>query len=139
VSAPNDGRVSGRAGHTGNSEKASPSASTARIGAGALRNPGTGRNATTPLTRVSTSRNASIVLTGNPRVMSVREPAEVAEQRRGIGNHFAEHPRHRQHQRGEKRRQPRNGVEAGILNRSENLNQAHHHANHESYRQYRQT
>ena len=70
---------------------------------------------------------------GRPRVISsqwakrvsVGKPAEVAEQGRGVRNQRTQHPRHGQQQSAQKYQQPRNSAEAGILNRGQDLHQAH--------------
>src|SRR5579871_1264870 len=123
---PTDSPATTGAGQAGNKVTVTASANTMRLASGPAENPGIGTNATAPATRANASRNPYTVersICSSPRIL-----AEVAEHAGGKRDQLRRHPGQQQQQPEQERGQPRNCGETGVLDRGENLNQAHCHS-----------
>src|SRR5271157_1012788 len=122
-------------GHSGKSATVMPSESMTRAGLSALFTPGSGTKRNTPLTRTSVSRKPS-----STPVESAVSPciaAEISQRHDGVSGDLLQHPGQRQNERAEESQQPRNGIEGGVLNRGQDLDEAHRDARDEAHRQQR--
>src|SRR6185312_6081754 len=119
--------VAAGCGHTGYSASVTPSTSRIRAGSTTLFSPGTGTNANTPARRTSVRKNPRTIgrenSPSNKRSMAVT--VKVSQHSCHVGRHLLQHPRHRQNKRAKKRHKARNRRKRRILNRGQNLHEAH--------------
>src|SRR5581483_5341884 len=89
-----------------------------------------GTNTKTPATRARVSKKPSSVAVDRTR--SPRIAAEVSQDRNRIGGHLGEHPGKGEQECPEKRDQPRDGGKACVLNRGDDLDEAHNNSRDET-------
>src|SRR6185312_12417230 len=131
--------VAAGCGHTGYSASVTPSTSRIRAGSTTLFSPGTGTNANTPARRTSVRKNPRTIgrenSPSNKRSMAVT--VKVSQHSCHVDRHLLQHPRHREHERAEKRHEARNCGKRGVLNRGQDLHKAHRDADNKADNQQR--
>src|ERR1035438_4443538 len=83
--------------------------------------PGSGRNTNTPPIRAKVTRKPSRVAVGS--CSSACIAAEIPQYPDGVRHELLKHPGQRQHECRQESAEARNGIEPGVRNRSDNLDE----------------